>query len=217
MTETTRCSVCGCTQFRLDRRRNQILCLVCGTSQTAQADLARQQSYLNAKRMAVTHVRRGAYSQALPFLAEMMRAQPDDPDLYYLHLMGLTDFFKDPLVPGDDRLKQASEHYRSYRGLGGQTGQFRSYGLKRRQALEQLIRRKTWAMWGGIALRLLALAASFLLLWDSWLFWTVFFLLVFWLIWSLLSWEDPLDIREIRRLRRCLQSARRSEDPFFYV
>ena len=47
--------------------------------------------------------------------------------------------------------------------------------------------------------------------------WTVFFLLVFWLIWSLLSREDPLDIREIRRLRRCLQSARRSEDPFFYV
>ena len=213
----TRCSVCGCTQFRLDPCSNVIRCMICGTSQTAQQDLLSRQSYMAAKRMAVAHVRRGAYQQAIPHLNEMLRADPNDVDVYYLHLMGLTNFLKDNLVPGGTSLEQAAEHYRSYRNLGGRTQQFARYRIKRLEALEQLIQHQAGSAYRGVALRVFCLIAGGVLLWDCWLMWPACGMLFYWLIYSLFDITDPLGFRHLRRLRQALRTAKATNEPFFKV
>ena len=134
--ETRRCSGCNGTSFHYSRQRNTIICDVCGRPLSNMAELETEQRYYSDRSMAIRHIKAGDYNSAKQYLEKMRLTRPDDPDIYYLHLMGLTDKCNDYLLRRtDDRLKQARENYRTLERLNGDVSRFLQYGIKRRQIL----------------------------------------------------------------------------------
>ena len=136
--ETRRCSGCNGTSFHYSRQRNTIICDVCGRPLSNMAELETEQRYYSDRSMAIRHIKAGDYNSAKQYLEKMRLTRPDDPDIYYLHLMGLTGMCKDYILDqGDARLKQAEEYFRKLQMLHGDTTRFVSYGRIRRQMLKE--------------------------------------------------------------------------------
>lgn len=212
-----RCSVCGSTLFRLDRRSNLICCQVCGTPQNQQQVLEARQRLAASSSQAVRLIRVGSYAQAAPLLEQISRETPDDADVYYLHLMGLTNCFRDLLLAPSDwgALNKASGFYTTYLALGGRTDQFQRYRRKRLEAFRRLVqqvRRRALLQLTACALGMASLVL--LLIFCPGLLSLLAMAGGVWLLGVFIR-DNRLAVCGLYRLQRQLEQAGRGSDPFF--
>lgn len=137
------CPMCHNTTFHFDRSRHAVVCDVCGYAFNNAETVAEMVEYDKNRQKAIAYVKAYDYASAKPYLDRMRQIRPDDSDIYYLHLMGLTDQCKNLLLEPADESKYslAEKYWRVFCALNGEAAAFRSYFAKREQALQSRLRR----------------------------------------------------------------------------
>lgn len=106
------CPMCKNTTFHFDRSRHAVVCDVCGYSYNSAETVEEMVEYDKNRQKAIAFVRACDYASAKPHLERMRQIHPDDSDIYYLHLMGLTDYCQNLLLePKDAQTFTLAEKY----------------------------------------------------------------------------------------------------------
>lgn len=130
------CPRCHNTTFHFDRQKHAIVCDICGTKQNQIASENEQLEYDKNRQKAIAFIRSGDYNSAKPFLDKMRQQMPDDSDIYYLHLMGLTDCCKDYYINNNNNaIALAQEYWNTFDRLGGDKTAFLRYMNLRKEKL----------------------------------------------------------------------------------
>lgn len=134
------CSQCHNTTFHFDQTRHAIVCDVCGWEQNRAQRAGELLTYDQNRQKAIAYVKARDYTSAKPFLERMRSIRPDDPDIYYLHLMGLSRCCQNDLLdPRDANEAACLEHYWDvYRSLSNNTQIFEPYFRRRKRKKKQL-------------------------------------------------------------------------------
>lgn len=140
------CIQCHNTTFHFDRAKHAIVCDVCGWVQNTAEQTNEQLLYDQQRQKAIAYVKAKDYSSALPFLDRMRQMKPDDPDIYYLHMMGLSDCCQNLLLqPSDRETLNLFEHYWSiYSSLSSDQVVFTEYRRKRKLAFQDEIQKRIY-------------------------------------------------------------------------
>ncbi|MBR4073382.1 MAG: hypothetical protein IKK24_05490, partial [Clostridia bacterium] len=119
-----------------DRNRHAIVCDVCGWEQNSSERATEMLTYDQNRRKAIAFVKVRDYSSAKPYLEQMRNIRPDDADIYYLHIMGLTDCCENFLLEPSDSQKFSlvESYWNSYCSLRGDQRVFLPYFQRRNQA-----------------------------------------------------------------------------------
>lgn len=96
------CSQCHNTTFHFDKAKHAIVCDVCGWEKNSSERASEMLVYDQYRQKAIAFVKARDYASAKPFLEKMRNIKPDDSDIYYLHLMGLTDCCQNLLLKPTD-------------------------------------------------------------------------------------------------------------------
>lgn len=128
------CPQCHNTSFRFDANRHAIVCTVCGSPRNSIDNASEMLEYDRNRQKAIAFVKTNDYSSALPFLERMRQAHPDDPDIYYLHIMGLTNCCKNYHLSYND-CKSAQKYWCAFEQLGGDKTVFIRYMHNRKKEL----------------------------------------------------------------------------------
>lgn len=141
MNVTNTCAQCHNTTFHFDPHRHAIVCDICGTALSGSDEAQNQLQYDKNRQKAIALVKARDYQGAREYLNHMYNAKPDDSDIFYLHLMGLTECCTDLLLEQQDNAKllQAGEYWKTFCALNGDPTRFLAYGEKRKQALTKRI------------------------------------------------------------------------------
>ena len=106
------CSQCHNTTFHFDRAKHAIVCDVCGWEKNSSERASEMLVYDQYRQKAIAFVKARDYASAKPFLEKMWNMRPDDSDIYYLHLMGLTDCCQNLLLePSDTQIYSYVQDY----------------------------------------------------------------------------------------------------------
>lgn len=128
------CPQCHNTTYHFDRDRHAIVCDVCGTKINEGENARKQLEYDLHRQKAIAFIRSGYYGMATQHLDKMRDIQPDDPDIYYLHLMGITNCCHDMLEMSDKQtLGVARGYWDKLTMLGGDRTLFVQYMNARKQ------------------------------------------------------------------------------------
>lgn len=140
------CPQCHNRTFHFDRSRHAVVCDVCGWGQNAAEQTNEQLVYDQQRQKAIAYVKAKDYSSAKPFLDKMRQIRPDDPDIYYLHMMGISDCCQNLLLlPADKSSHELFEHYWGiYSSLTTDQSVFREYRRKRHLALREKLQKRVY-------------------------------------------------------------------------
>lgn len=172
------CRVCHNTSFHFSREHGAVICDICDTPIETMFTPSDELNYQRNRQKAIAYIKANDYQSATSNLSAMKSMKPDDPDIYYLHLIGLTDCLHDLLLnPSDNnRLSQCQNHWQTLCRLNGDKQAFLAYGHRRRYeaikaAQEKQKRTRSELAWciGGIVACLLPLLLTWLIP-DLWLF-----------------------------------------------
>lgn len=179
------CSQCHNTTFHFDRAKHAIVCDVCGWEKNSSERASEMLVYDQYKQKAIAFVKARDYASAKPFLEKMRNIRPDDSDIYYLHLMGLTDCCQNLLLePSDTQIySHVQDYWNTFCLLKGDKRIFLSYFERRKQHAKKLFDKQVFsativstvlyatffislsvALSGNYAFILLAIAILFLIL-----------------------------------------------------
>ena len=127
------CSQCHNTTFHFDRAKHAIVCDVCGWEKNSSERASEMLVYDQYRQKAIAFVKARDYASAKPFLEKMRNIRPDDSDIYYLHLMGLTDCCQNLLLdPSDTQAySHVQDHWNTFCCLNGDKRIFLTYFNKR--------------------------------------------------------------------------------------
>lgn len=134
-----RCSQCHNTTFHFDRTRHAIVCDVCGWERNSTDRAGEMLTYDQHRQKAIAFVRAQDYVSAMPYLEKMRRMKPDDADIYYLHLMGLTQCCQDLLLEPSDAATydKVRQYWHTFQSLQGDPSIFRPYFARRQREYEK--------------------------------------------------------------------------------
>lgn len=132
--ETQFCTQCKNTTFRFDKKKHSIVCTVCGHETNATMRVNEMMQYDQQRTKAIAFIKSRDYASAKQFLERMRNMKPDDPDIYYLHLMGLTDCCKNFLLEDNQTVAIASQYWETLSNLNGDRRIFMKYMKQRRDA-----------------------------------------------------------------------------------
>lgn len=145
------CPQCHNTTFHFDRARHAIVCDICGSGINEGDNANAELEYDRNRQKAIAYIRSGYYGNAMQYLENMRSTVPDDPDIYYLHLMGITSCCHNMLETADIKtLQTANEYWEKLSTLGGDKTLFLQYMNTRKdfgiQKHESILRRSfIWA------------------------------------------------------------------------
>lgn len=129
------CPQCHNTILYFDQDKHSITCEVCGWDQNHSERVNEMFAYDQHRQKAIAFIKARDYNSAKPFLEKMRNTKPDDSDIYYLHLMGLTECCQNLLLnPGDsNRYALVKNYWSTFCYLQGDQSRFLQY-FKRREA-----------------------------------------------------------------------------------
>lgn len=132
------CSQCHNTTFHFDRAKHAIVCDVCGWEKNSSERASDMLVYDQYRQKAIAFVKAQDYASAKPFLEKMRNMKPDDSDIYYLHLMGLTDCCQNLLLePSDTQTySHVQDYWNTFCSLNGDQRVFLQYFKQRKQEFE---------------------------------------------------------------------------------
>lgn len=138
------CTQCHNKTFHFDRSKHAIVCDVCGWVQNTAEQTNEMLLYDQQRQKAIAFVKIKDYASAKPFLDRMRQAKPDDPDIYYLHMMGISDCCQNLLLqPSDKSAYETFERFWDiYSSLSSDQYLFREYRRKRNLALQDIIQKR---------------------------------------------------------------------------
>ena len=127
------CSQCHNTTFHFDRTRHAIVCDVCGWEQNNTERAQEMLTYDQYRQKAIAFTKARDYISARPFLDKMRSIHPDDSDIYYLYIMGLTDCCQNLLLMPQDKHTYlvVEEYWKTFCALNGDKRVFLEYFKKR--------------------------------------------------------------------------------------
>lgn len=133
------CSQCHNTTFHFDRAKHAIVCDVCGWEKNSSERASEMLVYDQYRQKAIAFVKARDYASAKPYLEKMRNIRPDDSDIYYLHLMGLTDCCQNLLLePSDTQIySQVQDHWSTFCSLHGDQRIFLQYFNHREQEFKK--------------------------------------------------------------------------------
>lgn len=177
------CSQCHNTTFHFDRARHAIVCDICGWERNNSERADEMLAYDQQRQKAIAFVKARDYASAKPFLERMRNMTPDDPDIYYLHLMGLTDCCQNLLLEPSDTQNYSlvQNHWQTFCSLNGDRRIFLQYFSRREQELNNRRQKKLLSSVTIAALCYLPLLASFSLLCSE-LYWSLIPIIVLFMI-----------------------------------
>lgn len=140
------CQQCHNSTFHFDRRRHAIVCDVCGFPTNSHEQTSELFEYDKNRQKAIAYIKAKDYLSAKPYLERMKSIHPDDADIYYLHLMGLTDCCQNYFLtsPNASILSEIEANWDKLRSLGGDTRIFTEYRSKRSSLLKEAIKNELW-------------------------------------------------------------------------
>lgn len=138
------CSQCHNTTFHFDRAKHAIVCDVCGWEKNSSERASEMLVYDQYRQKAIAFVKARDYASAKPFLEKMRNMRPDDSDIYYLHLMGLTDCCQNFLLEISDikTIEAVETYWDIFCSLRGDQRIFLPYFSKRNKLQELNNRRE---------------------------------------------------------------------------
>ena len=127
--------MCHNTSFHYSPEQGAIVCDICGTPAQGMTSPDEELNYQRNRNKAIAYIKANDYNAAIGFLNAMKAIKPDDPDIYYLHLMGLTDKRTNLLLSPSDRDKvvRAQSNWQIFNSLKGDASAFLTYGQKRKE------------------------------------------------------------------------------------
>ena len=127
------CSLCHNTTFHFDRTKHAIVCDVCGWEQNNAERAQEMLTYDQYRQKAIAFTKARDYISARPFLDKMRSIHPDDSDIYYLYIMGLTECCQNLLLNPQDKLTYAvvEDYWKTFCSLDGDKRVFLEYFKKR--------------------------------------------------------------------------------------
>lgn len=212
------CRMCHNTSFHYSPEQSAIICDICGTPVQGLTSPTEELEYQRNRNKAIAYIKANDYNAAVGFLNAMKAIKPDDPDIYYLHLMGLTDKRTNLLLSPSDRGKvtQVQSYWQTFNNLGGDTSSFVSYGRRRKDAVIKLTQErikqaqvKIGVYAGAI---LLCLLVSLFGAIHSWMY--LFLLLMTLPIYSAVKSRVVHDLIQDRKMLNLYQIV---NDPFFDI
>ena len=134
------CSQCHNTTFHFDRTRHAIVCDVCGWEQNNTERAQEMLTYDQYRQKAIAFTKARDYISARPFLDKMRSIHPDDSDIYYLYIMGLTECCQNLLLSPQDKLTYAvvEDYWKTFCSLNGDKHVFLEYFKKRDIAVKRM-------------------------------------------------------------------------------
>lgn len=141
------CSQCHNTTFHFDRAKHAIVCDVCGWEKNSSERASEMLVYDQYRQKAIAFVKARDYASAKPFLEKMRNMRPDDSDIYYLHLMGLTDCCQNLLLePSDTQVySHVQDYWNTFCCLNGDKRIFLSYFERRKQHAKKLFDKQVFS------------------------------------------------------------------------
>ncbi len=138
------CTQCHSTSFHFDRRKHAIVCDMCGWVQNSTEQNNEQLLYDQQRQKAIAFVKAKDYNSALPYLNKMRQMRPDDEDIYYLHMMGLSDCCQNLLLNPNDAQEytEFERNWAIYSSLSRNQGVFQDFLRRRHLALQKELQTK---------------------------------------------------------------------------
>ena len=128
------CRMCHNTSFHYSPEQGAIVCDICGTPAESLNSPDDELNYQRSRSKAIAYIRANDYQSAIRHLDSMKDIKPDDPEIYYLHLMGLTSQTQDYLLSYSDYHKRSLGrfYWQILNHLTGDTSPFIYYGIRRK-------------------------------------------------------------------------------------
>ena len=141
------CSQCHNTTFHFDRAKHAIVCDVCGWEKNSSERASEMLVYDQYRQKAIAFVKARDYASAKPFLEKMRNIRPDDSDIYYLHLMGLTDCCQNLLLELSDTqvYSHVQDYWNTFCFLNGDKRIFLSYFERRKQQAKKIFDKQVFS------------------------------------------------------------------------
>lgn len=166
MADTYYCPRCHNDTFHFSAELHDEVCDSCGTPKNQARTQTLKYEHDRDKQRAIAYIKAMDYASAIPFLNSMKNRFPDDSNIYFLHLMGITNRCKDYLLNADKNvLNNASKNWEILCALDADTSFFSSYIINRKHMLldeqEKIINKASYqlmALFGGLILSLLLIA-----------------------------------------------------------
>ena len=140
---TNVCPQCHNTTYHFDKAKHASVCDICGWEQNSPERTQEMLTYDQHRQKAIAFTKARDYISARPFLDKMRSIHPDDPDIYYLYIMGLTDCCQNLLLLPQDRHTYlvVEDYWKTFCALNGDKRVFLVY-FQKRDAEKKKIRDK---------------------------------------------------------------------------
>ena len=136
MAQTFYCSRCHNDTFHFSAELHDEVCDACGTPKNQAARQSLLYEHDKDKQKAIAYIKALDYNSAIPFLNSMKNRYPDDSNIYFLHLVGITRKRSDYLLNADKAtLENAARNWEILCELNADTSFFTHYIKERKRLL----------------------------------------------------------------------------------